>query len=90
MKKDIKNKLGYKIGKRIVIFATSVGASTIVYKLLKGRVTPSNVIQKVTVPLGVTAIAGVVSGVAAKQMNEDIDSVADYVSEVINDLDRDR
>lgn len=82
--KDIKTKLAYRIGKRVVVIATSCGASAIVYKLLQGRVTPSSTIQKITVPLGATAIAGVVAGAAARQMNEDIDSIADYAVEVIN------
>ena len=82
--KDIKTKLAYKISKRVVIIATSFGASAIVYKLLQGRVTPSSTIQKITVPLGATAISGVVAGAAARQMSEDLDSIVDYAVDVMN------
>lgn len=58
--------------KKTVAFMAGIGASAIVARIVKNNVTPTNVIQKITIPLGAYALGSLAANAAINQMTTDL------------------
>ena len=70
------------VAKTVLHFTAQMGAGTIVYTLVRANVAPANMIQKITVPVAMFAMGGLVSEKTSFYMDQIVDEIVTTTKQI--------